>query len=235
MAIRAEYLPHDASQDAGVAPAGDPGRSIVLSPAWKGWQRMAKRALDVAASLILLLVLAPLLLTIAVLVRLDSPGPAIFRQTRFGKDGKRFTFLKFRGMVVDAEQRQQEIARLNEADGPMFKIRKDPRVTRVGRIIRKTSLDELPQLWNVLRGEMSLVGPRPPVPAEVEQYHPWQRNRLLAKPGMTGLWQVSGRSHVGFNDMVRLDFEYIERWSIWLDLRILVSTVLVVIRGYGAY
>jgi exopolysaccharide biosynthesis polyprenyl glycosylphosphotransferase len=209
--------------------------TVVLSPAWGGWQRVAKRVLDFSAALVLLILLAPVMALIAIVVRLDSHGSALFRQTRCGKNGRPFTFLKFRGMVADAEERLAEIEHLNEAQGPIFKIREDPRVTRVGRFIRRTSLDELPQLWNVLRGEMSLVGPRPPIPSEVVRYEPWQRNRLGSTPGITGLWQVSGRSELSFDDMVRLDVEYIERWTFWLDLQILFRTVATVISARGAY
>ena len=196
---------------------------------------MAKRALDITVAAALLVLAAPLMLLIALAIKLDSPGPVIFRQRRVGKDGRLFTFYKFRGMVADAEARLHEVAHLNEVDGPIFKSRRDPRVTRVGRVLRRTSLDELPQLWNVLRGDMSLVGPRPPLPTEVTRYEPWQRDRLLVPGGITGLWQVSGRNLLGFEDMVRLDLEYITRWSLWLDLRILLRTILVVLTARGAY
>jgi exopolysaccharide biosynthesis polyprenyl glycosylphosphotransferase len=210
-------------------------RLVVPSPAWASWQRVAKRALDITVAAALLVLAAPLMLLIALAIKLDSPGPVIFRQRRVGKDGRLFTFYKFRGMVADAEARLHEVAHLNEVNGPIFKSRRDPRVTRVGRVLRRTSLDELPQLWNVLRGDMSLVGPRPPLPTEVAQYEPWQRDRLLAPGGITGLWQVSGRNLLGFEDMVRLDLEYITRWSLWLDLVILARTVLVVFTARGAY
>ena len=208
---------------------------LTYSPAWDGWQRFAKRALDIAVATIVLLLLAPLLALIALAIRLDSRGPIIFRQVRCGKDGRQFVFLKFRGMVAEAESLQAQLAHRNEADGPIFKIKDDPRLTRVGRLLRRTSLDELPQLWNVLRGDMSLVGPRPPVPSEVAQYAPGQEARLLVPGGISGLWQVSGRSELSFNDMVRLDIEYIERWSLWLDLSILLRTAAVVISRRGAY
>jgi exopolysaccharide biosynthesis polyprenyl glycosylphosphotransferase len=210
-------------------------RLVVPSPAWASWQRVAKRALDITVAATLLVLAAPLMLLIALAIKLDSPGPVIFRQRRVGKDGRLFTFYKFRGMVADAEARLHEVAHLNEVNGPIFKSRRDPRVTRVGRVLRRTSLDELPQLWNVLRGDMSLVGPRPPLPSEVAQYEPWQRDRLLAQGGITGLWQVSGRNLLGFEDMVRLDLEYITRWSLWLDLCILLRTVLVVLTARGAF
>jgi exopolysaccharide biosynthesis polyprenyl glycosylphosphotransferase len=205
------------------------------SPAWIGWQARAKRAFDIVAATLLLILLSPLLALLALIIRLDSKGPVIFRQTRCGKDGKLFIFYKFRGMVADAEARQAEFDHLNEAQGPIFKMKHDPRVTRVGRVLRRTSLDELPQLWNVLRGEMSLVGPRPPLPKEVERYEAWHQARLRAVPGITGLWQVSGRSHLGFDEMTRLDIEYLNVWSLALDLRILVRTVVAVVFAHGAY
>jgi exopolysaccharide biosynthesis polyprenyl glycosylphosphotransferase len=208
---------------------------LIVSPAWHTWQATAKRTLDLTAAIAGLLILSPLMAMIALAIRIDSPGPIIFRQTRCGKDGRPFTFLKFRGMVADAEARQGELEQFNEVDGPIFKMKHDPRVTRVGRILRKTSLDELPQLWNVLRGEMSLVGPRPPIPTEVAQYSAWHRGRLATVGGITGLWQVSGRSGLTFDEMVQLDIGYIEQWSIWLDLRILVRTVLAVLLAKGAY
>jgi len=234
MAIRAEGVLSDewSRQDA-VAPVAAP--AVSLSPAWDGWQGRTKRAIDVVAALLLLLVLSPVLALIALIIKIDSRGPVIFRQTRCGKDGKLFTFYKFRGMVADAEARQAEFDHLNEAQGPIFKMKHDPRVTRVGRVLRRTSLDELPQLWNVLRGEMSLVGPRPPLPSEVAKYEPWHHSRLAVKPGLTGLWQVSGRSLLGFDQMVRLDIAYIARWSLLLDLRILLKTVLTVLFMDGAY
>jgi len=209
--------------------------TATLSTAWGGWHVVAKRALDIVLVLCALLVFAPVMLVVAIAIRLDTPGPIIFRQTRVGKDGRTFSFMKFRGMVHDAESRLAELARLNEAKGPIFKMRQDPRVTRVGRFIRRTSLDELPQLWNVLRGDMSLVGPRPPLPSEVVHYEPWQRDRLRVIPGITGLWQTSGRSQLTFESMVALDFEYMRRWSIWLDLKILMLTVVAVVSTKGAY
>lgn len=221
-------------QDTGGVPPLDPD-IIAPSPAWDGWQQIAKRGFDLVAALLLLIFLAPLMLLLAILIRLDSHGSPLFRQTRCGKKGKPFTFLKFRGMVQDAEALLPEIEHLNEAQGPIFKIREDPRVTRVGRFIRRTSLDELPQLINVLKGEMSLVGPRPPIPSEVARYEPWQRNRLLVVPGITGLWQVSGRSELSFDEMVRLDIEYIQHWTLWLDLQILFRTVRAVLTTKGAY
>lgn len=207
----------------------------VIAYAWLGWQRRAKRCLDIAIAGLLLLLLAPVFGLIALLITLDSRGPVLFRQERCGEGGRTFTYFKFRGMVASAEAQRAKLEALNEAQGPIFKIRKDPRITRAGRILRRTSLDELPQLWNVLCGDMSLVGPRPPLPSEVERYEPWQLGRLSVPPGMTGLWQVSGRSLLGFDAMVRLDIAYIARWSLALDLRILLRTVRAVVRMHGAY
>jgi exopolysaccharide biosynthesis polyprenyl glycosylphosphotransferase len=194
-----------------------------------------KRATDLAFTSVGLLAIWPILLVIALMVRLDSPGPILYRQQRVGKDGRLFHMLKFRSMYRDADQRRAELSAANEATGPLFKIRNDPRVTRSGRFLRRTSLDELPQLVNVLRGEMSLVGPRPPLPSEVESYEEWQLGRLRAVPGMTGLWQVSGRSEVSFHDMVRLDLHYIRNWSLSLDLEILWRTLPAVLGHRGAY
>jgi exopolysaccharide biosynthesis polyprenyl glycosylphosphotransferase len=208
---------------------------VVPSPALAAGQRLAKRTFDIVAASLLLLLLAPAFVIITIAVRLSGPGPIIFRQTRQGRGGRPFTFLKFRSMVADAEAQRDQLEQFNEADGPIFKMRDDPRITRVGRILRTTSLDELPQLWNVICGEMTLVGPRPPIPSEVLRYERWQRDRLLVTPGITGLWQVSGRSELSFDEMVTLDLEYIARWSFWLDLTILVRTVTTVIGGRGAY
>jgi exopolysaccharide biosynthesis polyprenyl glycosylphosphotransferase len=195
---------------------------------------VAKRAVDVLGATLGLVLGAPLLTFIALAIRLDSPGPAVFRQTRLRR-GKTFEIFKFRSMHKGAEQEQEALADLNEADGLIFKIRDDPRLTRVGRFLRRTSLDELPQLINVLRGEMSLVGPRPPLPSEVKRYKEWHKKRLEAPPGMTGLWQVSGRSRLSFEEMVLLDIYYIENWSPWLDFKILVRTIPKALFGEGAY
>jgi exopolysaccharide biosynthesis polyprenyl glycosylphosphotransferase len=194
-----------------------------------------KRALDIVGALFLLLVGSPLLGLIALAIKIDSEGPIVFRQTRVGLGASPFLMYKFRSMHQDAEEELDEVRDLNEADGPLFKIRDDPRVTHVGRFLRRTSLDELPQLWNVLRGEMSLVGPRPPLPCEVKEYQEWHKKRLEVSPGMTGLWQVSGRSLLSFEEMVLLDIYYIENWSIWLDLKIMVRTIPQVLQGGGAY
>lgn len=193
-----------------------------------------KRLIDVAASVFLLVALSPIFLIVAIAIRLDSPGPAFFLQERVGLNQRRFRMVKFRSMVADAEAQRKELEDLNEADGPVFKIKNDPRVTRVGRFIRRTSIDELPQLLNVLTGEMSLVGPRPLPPNEIER-HSWdQRRRLSVKPGMTGLWQVSGRSDLPFKEWLELDLAYIDSWSLFLDVMILFKTVRVVLRGHGA-
>ncbi len=194
-----------------------------------------KRAMDVIGSVVGLTLGAPLFALIALAIRLDTPGPIFFRQERVGLGGERFFIYKFRSMRAGAEREKEKLQALNEADGPLFKIRNDPRLTRVGAFLRRTSLDELPQLLNVLRGEMSLVGPRPPTPDEVEQYLPWHLQRLAVPPGMTGLWQVSGRSELTFDEMVLLDIYYIEHWSPWLDFAILLRTVPKVILGEGAY
>ena len=194
-----------------------------------------KRATDIALTAAGLLVIWPILVVIALAIKLDSPGPVLYRQQRVGKDGRLFQMLKFRSMYQDADLRRAALHVRNEATGPLFKMRNDPRVTRFGRLLRRTSLDELPQLLNVLTGEMSLVGPRPPLPSEVERYEGWQLGRLRAVPGMTGLWQVSGRSDVSFHDMVRLDLHYIRNWSLSLDLEILWRTLPAVMGNRGAY
>jgi exopolysaccharide biosynthesis polyprenyl glycosylphosphotransferase len=194
-----------------------------------------KRATDLVLVGVGLLVISPILAMIAIAVKLDSAGPVLYRQQRVGKDGRLFSMFKFRSMCQDADRRLEALRAKNEASGPLFKMRNDPRVTRVGAVLRRWSLDELPQLFNVLRGEMSLVGPRPPLPKEVEKYEPWQLGRLRAVPGLTGLWQVSGRSEVPFHDMVRLDLHYIRNWSIALDLEILIRTIPAVLTNRGAY
>jgi exopolysaccharide biosynthesis polyprenyl glycosylphosphotransferase len=204
-------------------------------PEFTGARRLIKEAFDRALAGISLLLLAPLLVTIATAIRLDDGGPALFRQSRVGKDGRTFTVFKFRTMVVDAEARRAQLAALNETGGVLFKMRKDPRVTRVGQWLRRWSLDELPQLINVLRGDMSLVGPRPPLPDEVARYVDHVRRRLAVKPGITGLWQVSGRSNLSWDESVRLDLRYVENWSLMLDLQILWKTLSAVMGGSGAY
>ncbi|MBX7077667.1 MAG: sugar transferase [Nannocystaceae bacterium] len=195
---------------------------------------LVKRMLDITGALIGLTLAAPVMIGTAIAIKLTSKGPVFFRQVRAGRHGRKFTMLKFRSMVVDAEALRAKLAHLNEMTGPVFKIKKDPRITSIGRIIRATSVDELPQLINVLIGDMSLVGPRPPLPSEVGQYEPWQRRRLSVKPGLTGLWQVSGRNQVDFEQWMALDLEYIDNWSLWLDLKIIFRTVPAVLRGSGA-
>ena len=201
----------------------------------KGGNLVLKRAIDLTLIVLSAPVVLPLAGLLALLIKLDSPGPAIFKQIRIGKGGEPFTTYKFRTMVADAEQRKAELAQLNEADGPIFKIRNDPRQTRIGRFLRRSSLDELPQLWNILRNEMSLVGPRPQLPEEVAHYDEWHNRRMEVNPGLTGLWQVLGRSDTSFDDMVRLDIYYAENWSPLMDLRILLETIPAVLSGKGAY
>jgi exopolysaccharide biosynthesis polyprenyl glycosylphosphotransferase len=194
-----------------------------------------KRFFDVAASAAVLVVLAPVLAAIALAIRLDSPGPVLFRQRRVGLNGRPFDMLKFRSMHQDAEKKLDSLRACNEMTGPVFKIRNDPRITRVGRFLRRTSLDEFPQFWNVFMGHMSVVGPRPPIPAEVRQYKRWQRRRLSMKPGITCLWQISGRNNVDFDRWMELDLEYIDRWSLWADLEICLRTVPAVLSTRGAH
>ena len=204
-------------------------------PRYKGPKHRVKRAMDVLLAGCALLVLAPLFLVLALVVSSDSPGPVFFRQERVGKDGRRFNMIKFRSMVATAEDDLLALMAQNEGAGLLFKIQHDPRVTRCGRWLRKYSLDELPQFWNVLKGDMSLVGPRPPLPREVELYERNISRRLLTKPGITGLWQISGRSDLAWEDAVRLDLYYVENWSMWGDLVILWRTFKVVVRPNGAY
>jgi exopolysaccharide biosynthesis polyprenyl glycosylphosphotransferase len=201
----------------------------------KGLNLAIKRLLDVAAVMASAPISLPLAALIAVGVRLDSPGPVLFRQQRVGKGGQLFTCYKFRTMVPDAEARKADLHALNEADGPLFKIREDPRATRIGRVLRRSSLDELPQLFNVLRGDMSLIGPRPALPSEVDCYEPWHRRRLEVLPGCAGLSQALGRSDVSFDEQVRLDIYYAENWTLGMDLRILLMIIPAVIGGRGAY
>ena len=199
------------------------------------WHLLAKRVLDILVSGFLLILLSPLLLVVGVLIKTTSPGPAIFSQERIGMNRRRFRMHKFRSMYRDAEQRRQEVEHLNEMKGgPVFKLLNDPRITPLGRFLRKSSLDELPQLWNVFKGEMSLVGPRPPLPSEVRRYEWADQRRLSIRPGITCLWQIGGRSQLDFEQWMELDRQYIENWSFWLDLEILVRTIPVVILRKGA-
>jgi exopolysaccharide biosynthesis polyprenyl glycosylphosphotransferase len=218
-----------------VLTAGGLGLVDVAPTTLRGPRRWVKGVVDRVGAALGLLLLAPVLLTVGLLVRADSPGSAIYRQQRVGRGGRMFTMYKFRSMSTSADVERTHLHASNEADGVLFKIQDDPRVTRVGRWLRKTSLDELPQLWNVLRGEMSLVGPRPALPDEVARYDLDPRRRLAVKPGMTGLWQVSGRSDLSWAESVRLDVKYVDNWSLRSDLAILARTVHAVLSHRGAY
>jgi exopolysaccharide biosynthesis polyprenyl glycosylphosphotransferase len=195
---------------------------------------LLKRVLDFTMALVLLIVLSPLLILLAVIIRLSSPGPVLYRQVRCGLGGRKFTVYKFRSMHADADLRREELAALNEHDGPVFKIKNDPRCTTIGRLMRKFSLDELPQFVNILKGDMSFVGPRPPLPEEVEKYAGWQRRRLRMQPGLTCLWALEGRNQLNFRRWMELDLMYIDNWSPGLDLKILLKTIPVVLLGRGA-
>ena len=196
---------------------------------------MAKRAFDVITTSAILLVLWPLMLAIAIAIKITSRGPIVFKQVRVGEGGRHFWCYKFRSMCADAEDRKKELMHLNEASGPVFKIKRDPRITRIGALIRKTSLDELPQLFNVLKGDMSLVGPRPAIPSEVAQYQVWQRRRLRMRPGLTCLWALNGRDQVDFETWMKMDMQYIDNWSLSLDWKILFQTIPQVVLGKGAH
>ncbi len=200
----------------------------------KASELVLKRAIDIAVSGAALVALGPIFMGVALIVKITSPGPVFFRQTRVGRNGRRFILYKFRSMVEGAETRLDDLKALNEMSGPVFKMKDDPRLTKVGKFLRRTSLDELPQLWNVLKGDMSLVGPRPPIPGEVERYETWQRRRLSMKPGITCIWQVSGRNRISFEEWMKLDLQYIDRWSLWLDLKLLALTVKAVLSRHGA-
>ena len=206
-----------------------------VPPSLRGPCRSVKAAVEWAAAAFGLVLLLPVLVVVGILVRLESPGPAIYRQQRVGRDGRLFTMYKFRSMSASADTERVQLVASNEADGVLFKIQQDPRVTRLGRWLRRTSMDEVPQLWNVVRGEMSLVGPRPALPEEVARYDVDPRRRLVVKPGMTGLWQVSGRSDLSWAESVRLDVRYVDNWSLGLDLAILVRTIRAVVGHRGAY
>jgi len=224
---------------------GTPNLSLVSSvPAYDHYDQgqAVKRLFDFVFALLAIIILSPLLLLVAICVLLTSRGPVIFTQKRVGRDGRVFHFYKYRSMQVDNDESihrdyfEKLIRGRREKEcGDSFKIKNDPRITPIGRLLRKTSLDELPQLFNVLKGEMSLVGPRPPIDYEVEQYQDWHRQRLHALPGITGLWQVSGRSSVPFDEMVLLDIHYMEHWSLILDFKIILRTIPVVLLGIGAY
>jgi exopolysaccharide biosynthesis polyprenyl glycosylphosphotransferase len=195
---------------------------------------VVKRLMDIFLGLLMIGLALPIMALVALLIKMTEGGRVLYRQTRCGLNGRRFTLYKFRTMIEDAEAKQQDLLHLNEMDGPVFKMSSDPRVTWVGRFLRRFSLDELPQFWNVLRGDMSLVGPRPPIPDEVARYQRWQRRRLSMKPGLTCLWQISGRNQLDFERWMQLDLEYIDTWSPWLDLKILLKTVPAVLSGRGA-
>jgi exopolysaccharide biosynthesis polyprenyl glycosylphosphotransferase len=205
-----------------------------LSVRHKTMQTAFKRIFDIVASFSALVLLSPLLLVVATIIRLTSRGPVLFRQQRVGRHSKPFHMLKFRSMVVNAEELKAKLMAQNEQAGPVFKMRRDPRITRVGRFIRKFSIDELPQLLNVLRGEMSIVGPRPPVPSEVSRYEAWQRRRLSVRPGLTCVWQVSGRNEISFEEWMYLDMQYIDHWSLAQDFQLILKTLPVVLTGRGA-
>lgn len=184
-----------------------------------------KRLIDVVCSFLGVLVLSPLFIIIAIIIKITSKGPVFFSQKRVGKNGKEFNMYKFRSMVVNAEELKEKLAAQNEMSGPMFKMKDDPRVTNVGKFIRKTSIDELPQLWNVLKGDMSLVGPRPSLPKEVAQFEDWMYRRLEVKPGLTCYWQVSGRNNIDFEDWMKLDIKYVDERSTWIDIKLIFKTV----------
>jgi len=207
----------------------------VEEPRFTGIGRTIEDVLGRIVAFIALVLASPLMLGVALAIRIDSPGPALFTQTRVGRNGKLFKVLKFRSMTIGAEESRDEILHLNETDAVLFKVRNDPRVTKVGRLIRRLSLDELPQLWNVVHGEMAVVGPRPPLPSEVDLYPEHVRRRLLVKPGLTGLWQVNGRADLSWDDSVRLDLHYVDNWSPTGDLVIVLRTLGAVLRGRGAY
>lgn len=207
-----------------------------------GWVRedplgyaLIKRAFDLFVGCVIVVLLLPVIPAIAIMIKLDSPGPVFFKQDRVGRFGRVFKFYKFRSMFRGSENRKSEVESLNEQEGPIFKIRSDPRVTSVGRFLRQSSLDEIPQILNVLKGDMSLVGPRPHIPSEVEQYEGWQRARLRVKPGITCLWQISGRSQISFDEWMQLDIRYVRERSVLADLRILIKTIPAVMARRGAY
>jgi len=215
-------------------PLADVAAEIHVAP-HPAWSRWTKRGIDIIGSAVGLVVLSPLFFVLACAAKCGSPGPVFFVQERCGLGGRTFRFYKFRTMVADAEAKKAELASLNEMRGPVFKIKRDPRVNRIGKLMRKFSLDELPQLWNVLKGDMSLVGPRPPTVEEVEHYTPRQAQRLSVVPGITGLWQVSGRNDIcDFDKWIELDLQYARARSLLLDARILLKTVIVVILARGA-
>ena len=204
--------------------------------ALNSYEQFIKRVMDIVIGTIAIIILSPVMIIAAIAIKADSPGPILFKQTRIGQNGRQFKIYKFRSMCVDAEEKKEELLAHNEMDGFMFKIKDDPRVTKVGKFIRKTSIDELPQLFNVLKGEMSLVGTRPPTADEVSRYKRGQWRRISIKPGITGLWQISGRNEIkDFDDVVELDLRYIDNWTLWSDIKILISTIGVLVTKKGAY
>ncbi len=198
------------------------------------WQLFIKRLIDIAISAVMLFLFSPLMVLVAILIKITSRGPVFFKQIRCGLNGRKFIFFKFRSMVANADELKNDLMQHNEMDGPVFKMKRDPRITPFGHFLRRTSIDELPQLFNVLKGDMSIVGPRPPLVNEVENYQIWQRRRLSLKPGITCIWQVSGRNKIGFDQWMKMDLDYIDHWSLLLDAKILIRTIFVVLIGYGA-
>ena len=194
-----------------------------------------KRLIDIICSFVGILVLSPLFIIIAIIIKFTSKGPVFFSQKRVGRNGKEFDMYKFRSMVVNAEELKEKLAAQNEMSGPMFKMKDDPRVTKVGKFIRKTSIDELPQLWNILKGDMSLVGPRPSLPKEVAQFEDWMYKRLEVKPGLTCYWQVSGRNNIDFEDWMKLDIRYVEEKNLWIDIKLICKTVFVLFGDKNAH
>ncbi len=233
-ALPANHFRFDRARPASSRAIAD-GYIHYLNVEHKPYQMAVKRVLDILVSSIVLVLLSPLLLVVSVLILvLCSPGGVLFRQPRVGHHGRMFNMLKFRTMVADAEARKASLEKLNEQSGPVFKIKDDPRITRLGRILRRYSIDELPQFINVLRGDMSIVGPRPPIPSEVARYEAWQRRRLSVLPGITCVWQVSGRNEISFEEWMYLDMRYIDHWSLAEDLKLILKTVPVVVSGRGA-
>nr|WP_304220117.1 sugar transferase [Fredinandcohnia onubensis] len=210
--------------------------SSTLTSNEKKTYNVLKRSMDIVGAIIGLFITSLLFIVVSIAIKVEDPkGPVFFSQIRVGKDGTRFKMYKFRSMVSDAEERLAELLKYNETTGAMFKMKNDPRITKIGRFIRKTSIDELPQLFNVLKGDMSLVGPRPPLVREVNEYNDYHKQRLIVTPGCTGLWQVSGRSNIGFEDMVRLDLEYIQKRSVLFDIKIILRTFLVLFGSKDAF
>lgn len=200
----------------------------------KAFYEFVKRIIDILLSILAIIVLSPIFLIVAIAIKLDSSGPVVYSQTRVGKNEKHFKMFKFRSMVINAEDMLKELKPMNEMDGPMFKIKEDPRITKIGRFIRKTSIDELPQLINILRGEMSIVGPRPSLPSEVEEFEPWMMERFVVKPGLTCFWQVSGRNNIPFRKWMELDIKYVKERNLWLDMKLVLKTVKVIFNGDDA-